>query len=103
WQAAVTLMFGVLAKEVVIGTFGVLFAVEEGLLGQTIATQLGWTPLIAFAFMAMSLLYIPCVATIITIRRETNSWKWTGFVVGYTLFLGWLVATLIYQIGRVII
>ncbi len=103
WQAAVTLIFGIMAKEVVVGTFGVLFAVEEGLLGQTIATQLGWTPLVAFAFMAMSLLYIPCMATIVTIRRETNSWKWTGFIVGYTLFLGWLVATLIYQIGRIFI
>ncbi len=103
WQAAVTLVFGIMAKEVVVGTFGVLFAVEEGLLGQTIATQLGWTPLVAFAFMAMSLLYIPCMATIVTIRRETNSWKWTGFIIGYTLFLGWLVATLIYQIGRIFI
>jgi len=100
WQAAVTLLFGILAKEVVVGTFGTLFAVGEGALGETIAAQLGWTPLIAFAFMAMSLIYVPCMATIAIIKRETNSWKWPLFVIGYTLVLGWLVATLIYQVGR---
>jgi ferrous iron transport protein B len=103
WQAAITLIFGILAKEVVVGTFGTLFAVEGGALGTTIAAQLGWTPLVAFAFMTMSLLYIPCMATIAIIRRETNSWKWTWFTIGYTLALGWMVATLIYQIGRLII
>jgi len=103
WQAAITLIFGILAKEVIVGTFGTLFAVEEGALGATIATQLGWTPLVAFAFMAMSLIYVPCMATIAIIKRETNSWKWTGFVIGYTLVLGWIVATLIYQIGSLFI
>jgi ferrous iron transport protein B len=88
---------------VVVGTFGTLFAVEEGALGTTIAAELGWTPLVAFAFMTMSLLYIPCMATIAIIRRETNSWKWTWFTIGYTLALGWMVATLIYQIGSLII
>ena len=103
WQAAITLIFGILAKEVVVGTFGTLFAVEEGALGTTIATQLGWTPLVAFAFMTMSLLYIPCMATIAIIRRETHSWRWTGFVIIYTLVLGWTVATVIYQIGSLLI
>jgi len=103
WQAAVTLIFGILAKEVVVGTFGTLFAVEQGALGETIATQLGWTPLIAYAFMAMCLIYVPCMATIAIVKRETNSWKWTGFLIGYTLILGWLVATLIYQVGRVFV
>jgi ferrous iron transport protein B len=102
WQAAVTLIFGVLAKEVVVGTFGTLFtgAEELGGLGNVIGFELGWTPLIAFAFMVMSLVYVPCMAVIAVIRRETNSWKWTGFVVGYTLVLGWILAVLIYQIGR---
>ncbi len=101
WQAAVTLIFGILAKEVVVGTFGTLLAGANGLgdLGHIIGSELGWTPLVAYAFMIMSLIYVPCMATIAVIKRETNSWKWTGFVIGYTVVLGWIVATLIYQVG----
>lgn len=103
WQPAVALLFGVAAKETVVGAFGTLFggAGTAGL-GQVIAAQLGWTPLVAFAFMAMILLYIPCVATLSTIKKETGSWRWTVFTVAYTLALGWTVATLIYQVGRLL-
>ncbi len=105
WQAAVALIFGVLAKETVVGTFGTLFAGAVGAasFGAVLSSELGWTPLIAFAFMAMVLLYIPCVATLGIIRKETGSWKWTFFTFGYTLVLGWLVATLIFQIGSLFI
>ena len=103
WQASVGLIFGILAKEVVVGTFGTLFSVGEEALGTTIMAQLGWTPLIAYAFMAFCLIYVPCVATIAIIKRETNSWKWTGFAVGYTMVLGWIVAFLIYQVGSLFI
>lgn len=100
WQVATALIFGFLAKEAVVGTFGVLFATQEKDLGTVIGAQLGWTPLIAYAFMAFSLVYVPCAATVAMIKRETGSWKWTGFAVGYSLILGWTLATLIYQIGR---
>jgi ferrous iron transport protein B len=100
WQPAVALLFGVAAKETVVGAFGTLFAGSSGGLSEVIAADLGWTPLVAFAFMTMLLLYIPCVATLVTIKRETGSWKWTLFTVAYTLGLGWTVATLIYQVGR---
>jgi len=102
WQAAIALIFGVLAKETVVGAFGTLFAGGEdiGSLGSIIGTELGWTSLVAFAFMTMILLYVPCVAVLSTIKKETGSWKWTLFTVAYTLALGWIVATLIYQIGR---
>jgi len=100
WQAAVSLFFGFLAKEVVVGTMGAIFAVEEGILGGAIAAQLGWTPLIAFAFMVFCLLYVPCVAAIGVIRGETNSWKWAGFAALYTTVVAWIAATLIFQIGR---
>ena len=105
WQAAVALIFGILAKETVIGTFGTLFPAAIGAtgFGAVLSSELGWTPLIAFAFMAMVLLYIPCVATLGIIRKETGSWKWTFFSFGYTLVLGWLVATLIFQIGSLFI
>ena len=105
WQAAVALIFGVLAKETVVGTFGTLFGgAESGAgFGAVLSAQLGWTPLIAFAFMTMVLLYVPCVATLGIIKRETGSWKWTLFTVGYTFVVGWLLATIIFQIGSLFI
>ena len=99
WEVAVSLMFGFLAKEVVVGTMGAIFAVEGGILGGAIAAQLGWTPLVAFAFMVFCLLYVPCVAAIGVIRGETNSWKWAGFAALYTTVVAWIAATLIYQVG----
>ena len=102
WQPAVALIFGILAKETVVGAFGTLFAGAEELggFGHVIAAELGWTPLVAFAFMTMILLYVPCVAALGTIKRETGSWWWMLFTIGYTLVLAWTVATMIYQIGR---
>lgn len=98
WEAASALIFGLLAKEVVVGTLGVVYGTgEAGLVG---AIQQMWTPLSAYAFMVMTLIYIPCVAAIGAIKRETNSWKWTGFAIGYSLVLGWLVAFIVYQGGK---
>ena len=103
WQAAVSLAFGFLAKEVIVGTMGAIFAVEEGVLGGAIAAQLGWTPLVAFAFMVFCLLYVPCVASLGAIRGETNSWRWAGFAAVYTTVVAWITATLIFQIGRLFV
>ncbi len=100
WQAAVALFFGVLAKEVVVGTLGTLYHTQEEKLGAVIAQH--FTPLTAYAFMVMTLIYIPCIASIGIIKRETNSWKWTGFAVGYSLVLGWVLSVLVYQGGRLL-
>lgn len=100
WEAAVALIFGILAKEVVVGTLGVIYGVGEAGLTDVIAQY--WTPLSAYAFMVMTLIYIPCAATIGAIKRETNSWGWTGFAIGYSLLLGWLMAVLVFQIGSLL-
>jgi ferrous iron transport protein B len=100
WQSAVALIFGILAKEVVVGTFGVLFGVGEDGLSQMIRSH--FTPLTAYAFMVMTLLYTPCVATVAVIKRETGSWWWTIFAVVYTLLLGWAAAVIVYQGGRLL-
>ncbi|MGI1692228.1 ferrous iron transport protein B [Thermoanaerobacter uzonensis] len=100
WEAAAALIFGILAKEVVVGTFGVVYGAEGAAL--TEAIRQNFTPLSAYAFMVMTLIYIPCVATIGAIKRETNSWKWTFFAVGYTLVLGWLMAVIVYQGGKLL-
>jgi len=99
WQAAVALIFGLLAKETVVGTMGTLFGGEDKL---SSALPHLMSPLSAYAFMVMSLLYIPCLATIGVIYRETNSLKWTAFSVFYSLIVGWLSAFLIYQIGSIL-
>jgi ferrous iron transport protein B len=100
WQAAVALIVGVGAKEAVVSTLGVLYgAGEEGLSN---VLQTTFTPLSAYAFMVMTLLYIPCAATIAVIRRETGSWRWTLFAVAYTLIVGWAAAVLVYQGGRLL-
>jgi len=99
WQAAVSLLFGFLAKEVVVGTMGAIFGVASGSLGQTIAAQLGWMPLTAYAFMVFCLLYLPCAASINAIRAETGGWKWAIFTAVYTTAIAWVAATIIFQVG----
>ena len=97
WQAGVALLMGVIAKETVVGTLGTLFGSEEKL---TSILPNFFTPLSAYAFMIMSLLYIPCIATIGAIHRETGSFRWTLFSFIWSLFVGWSISVLFYQIGR---
>ncbi len=99
WQAAVALLFGIVAKEVVVSTLGTLFGAEGGKLTEAISSH--FNPVSAYAFMVMSLVYIPCAATIGAIKKETGSWKWTLLAVGYSLVLGWLLSTIVYQVGRI--
>jgi len=98
WQAAVALGFGILAKEVVVGTLGTLYGTGGAGLKDAILHH--FTPLSAYSFMVMSLIYIPCIASIAVIKRETNL-RWTFLAVGYSLILGWITAVIIYQVGRV--
>ena len=101
WQEAVALFTGIPAKEAVIGTLGMLYAgqyAEEGALLVN-AIRMHFTPLTALSYMVMTLLYTPCVATLGTIAKETNSWKWLAFMALYTFAIGWLMAVLVYQVG----
>ncbi len=97
WQAAVALIFGVVAKEVVVSTFATIYGVSEGNLTGVIHGM--FTPLSAYAFMVMTLIYIPCVATITTIKTETGSWMIALMLAAYTLTLGWVFALIIYRGG----
>ncbi|MGI6082286.1 MAG: ferrous iron transport protein B [Limnochordia bacterium] len=100
WQAATALLFGIVAKEMVVGTLGVLYGAGEATLVG--AVQAHWTPLAAYAFLVMTLIYIPCIATIGAIRQETRSRTWTAIAVGYLLLLGWIMAVGVYQIGSLL-
>ncbi len=98
WKGTVALIFGFLAKEVVISAFGVLYGVvDEGSLSDTLAMV--WSPLQAYVFMVFILIYVPCFATIAVIKQETNSWKWMLFAVLYTTILAWIVAFIVLQMG----
>ncbi|MFH1432559.1 MAG: ferrous iron transport protein B [archaeon] len=97
WQAGVALLFGFAAKEVIVGTFGTLYGADEAGLSSAISGS--FTPLSAAAFIVMALLYVPCVSVVLTIWRETNSWKWPLFVVVYTTVVAWVLAVVVYQGG----
>ena len=109
WQIAVALISGIAAKEVVASSMSVLFGIAniasaegQALLSSNFASM-GFTAVNAYALMLFCLLYVPCIATIATIRRETESAKWTVFAVVLQLFTAWLVSTLFYQIATLII
>ncbi len=105
WMGAVALFFGFIAKEIVVGSFGVFFGVgeeKEEAIKQAIVSHGIFTPLTGIAFMAFTLIYIPCVATIGVIYRETNSWKWTIFSVVYGLILAYIVSLAIVGIGSLL-
>ena len=100
WQAAVAIVAGLGAKEVVVATFGTLAGMEEDdEEGITSLIHDTFTPLSAFSFMAFTLLYTPCFAAIGAIRHETNSWKWPAFMCTITLVTAYVVSFLIYNVG----
>jgi len=102
WMAAVALLFGLVAKEVVVGTYGVLLGAEEAGLGEALVSQELFTPLTGFAFMAFVLIYVPCVATIGAIAKETNSWRWPAFALVYQTALAFIVSGVIIAAGRLV-
>ncbi|WP_407454835.1 ferrous iron transport protein B [Methanobrevibacter sp.] len=100
WQAAVAIIAGLAAKEVVVATFGTLAGMEEDdEEGITNLVHDTFTPLSAFSFMAFTLLYTPCFAAIGAIKQETNSYKWALTMCGITLVTAYVVSFLIYNVG----
>lgn len=103
WRASIALLIGFIAKEGVVSTLGVLYGVggdvvaDIGLLSDPLKEV--FTPLSAYAFMVFTLLYLPCIAALATMKREMNSWKWTLITVGYQTAVAWLMAFAIYQGG----
>ncbi|MBQ2676159.1 MAG: ferrous iron transport protein B [Clostridia bacterium] len=103
WHASSSLLTGIVAKEAVVGTLGILYGVGDAVAADPaiIAQQLStvFTPLSAYSFMTFTLLYTPCIAALATLRREMNSLKWTAFTIAYQLVVAWTVSFLIFQIG----
>lgn len=105
WQIAVALISGIAAKEVVVSSMGVLFGIgniaSASGMGELsgILSGMGFSAVNAYALMLFVLLYVPCAATIVTIRRETGSRRWTAATVGLQLVAAWTVSTLFYQLA----
>ncbi len=103
WQGAVASITGLIAKENVVGTFGVLFG------GFDEVAENGWqvwgnmravfTPLSAYSFLVFNLLCAPCFAAIGAIKREMNNTKWTWFAIGYQCVFAYVIALIVYQLG----
>lgn len=108
WQMGVSLITGFVAKEVVVSSLGVLYHIGDSadeesdtLIGVLQNPSSGISGLTAYAFMIFVLLYTPCVATIIAIKREIG-WKWMLFSIVFQTTLAWFVSFVIYQGGRFI-
>lgn len=103
WQGAVASITGLIAKENVVGTFGVLFG------GFDEVAENGWqiwnnmravfTPLSAYSFLVFNLLCAPCFAAMGAIKREMNNAKWTWFAIGYQCVFAYAIALIVYQLG----
>ncbi|SFA89864.1 ferrous iron transport protein B [Selenomonas ruminantium] len=113
WEAGAALLSGIMAKETVVATIGILYgaadvsteaedAIEtaDTLLKTGMATS--FTALSAFAFMIFSQLYTPCVTALGTIKKEAGGWKWMLFSAVYMFVIAWLVSLIVYQGGRLL-
>ena len=105
WQIAVALIAGISAKEVVVSSCAVLFGIvnansPSGMQAfSAVLTEIGFGPLNAFCLMVFCLLYIPCAAALATVRKESGSYAWMGFVAAFQLIVAWVVTFIVYQVG----
>lgn len=110
WQVGVALLSGISAKEVVVSSFAVLFGVANANSEAGMAAIIenihrvnpDFGPLNAYCLMLFCLLYIPCVATVATIKKESGSWKFTVGTMAFQLALAWTVSTLVFQVGSLL-
>ncbi|MBQ3584257.1 MAG: ferrous iron transport protein B [Lachnospiraceae bacterium] len=109
WQIVVALISGLSAKEVVVSSFSVLYGVSNINSGagmqalNQILSASGFGMLNAYALMIFCLLYTPCMAAVATVKKESASWKFTGKVIVFQLVFAWLMAVLVYQVGRLFV
>ena len=97
WQAAVASITGLVAKENIVGTLGILYGGGDGSVYQNIAAA--FNGISGYSFLVFNLLCAPCFAAIGAIKREMNSQKWTWFAIGYQCGFAYLCGLMIYQFG----
>ncbi|MBR6321686.1 MAG: ferrous iron transporter B, partial [Lachnospiraceae bacterium] len=99
WQAAVASFTGLVAKENIVGTMGILYRTE----GHSVYYNLGqaFTGPAGFSFLVFNLLCAPCFAAMGAIRREMNNGKWTAFAIAYECVFAYIAAFVVYQIANI--
>ena len=106
WRANVALVGGFAAKEIIVSTLGVAYSLgqvdsdQSTGLSQRLAAEPAWNPLKAFALMIFVMIYAPCLATVVIIRKETGTWGWALFSVLYNTLIAYLLALAVFQGGR---
>lgn len=95
-ELTIALLFGFIAKEIVIGSLAVIYGQEGGALVQTITQHITWMQ--AYSFMLFVLIYTPCVSAIATIRNETKSLKFTALSIAWPLLAAWFISFAFYQV-----
>ena len=107
WEIVVALIAGISAKEVVVSSCAVLFGIADAsanTAGFAAALEsIGFGPLNAVCLMVFCLLYIPCTATLATIRKESKSVAWTAFAAFFQLAVAYVITLIVYQIGLLIV
>lgn len=103
WQATVSMLTGIVAKESVVGTLGILYGVTGDVVSDGTrlfaAIQSNFTTAQAYAFMTFALLSTPCIAAVTAMKKELKSWKWFSFIILYELAVAYLISFAIYQIA----
>ncbi|NBI90337.1 ferrous iron transport protein B [Lachnospiraceae bacterium] len=109
WQIVVALISGISAKEVVVSSFSVLFGVANAnsqagmraIVQNIQSINPGFGALNAFSLMIFCLLYVPCIATVATIKKESNSWKFALGMIIFQLIFAWTVSVIVFQVGSI--
>ncbi len=102
WQAAVSLLSGIAAKEAVVSTMSMLYSTDSTAALTTIISEV-FTPVSACSFMVFSLLYMPCISAFATIKRETGSIKWALGIAVIQTITAYAVSFIVYQAGNILI
>lgn len=97
-KLAITLIFGFVAKEIVVGSLAVIYGMQGEALNLMIASQLDWVQ--GVSFMLFTLIYTPCLSTIATMRNESKSYAYTLFSIVWSLGLAWVISFIFYQSAR---
>ncbi|MEM5787645.1 MAG: ferrous iron transport protein B, partial [Syntrophobacteraceae bacterium] len=108
WRTNVALVGGFAAKEIVVSVLGTAYSMgevdpeEDSSLRELLSKDPAWNPLVAFTLILFTMLYVPCVVSVVCLVREAGSWKWGLFSVVFNTSVAFVVAVLVYQGGRLL-